>query len=99
MKFCQLKLTNEADDLSVFAKAIDLHQQNNRKIKLHAIKHVFSKKRHYLCSVIKRTKEPERVLEERIKRLRITTIGNKDLKGPLRRAPRRTITKLEIKIQ
>ena len=56
-------------------------------------------KRHYLCSVIKRTKEPERVLEERIKRLRITTIGNKDLKGPLRRAPRKTITKLEIKIQ
>ena len=44
MKFCQLKLTNEADDLSVFAKAIDLHQQNNRKIKLHAIKHVFQKK-------------------------------------------------------
>ena len=27
------------------------------------------------------------------------TIGNKDLKGPLRRAPRKTITKLEIKIQ
>ena len=46
-----------------------------------------------------KTKEPERVLEERIKRLRITTIGNKDLKGPLRRAPRKTITKLEIKIQ
>ena len=44
MKFCQLKLKNEADDLSVFAKAIDLHQQNNRKIKLHAIKHVFQKK-------------------------------------------------------
>lgn len=60
---------------------------------------MFFKKRHYLCSVIKRTKEPERVLEERIKRLRITTIGNKDLKGPLRRAPRETITKLEIKIQ
>ena len=44
MKFCQLKLTNEADDLSVFARAIDLHQQNNRKIKENAIKHVFQKK-------------------------------------------------------
>lgn len=60
---------------------------------------MFFKKRHYICSVIKRTKEPERVLEERIKRLRITTIGNKDLKGLLRRAPRETITKLEINIQ
>jgi hypothetical protein len=69
------------------------------KNKIICFKTCFSKKRHYICSVIKRTKEPERVLEERIKRLRITTIGNKDLKGPLRRAPRKTITKLEIKIQ
>ena len=69
------------------------------KNKIICFKTCSSKKRHYLCSVIKRTKEPERVLEERIKRLRITTIGNKDLKGPLRRAPRETITKLEINIQ
>lgn len=59
---------------------------------------MFFKKRHYLCSVIKRRSLKE-VLEERIKRLRITTIGNKDLKGPLRRALQKTITKLEIKIQ
>lgn len=44
MQFCQLKLTNGADDLSVLARVIDLHQQNNRKMKLYAIKHVFQKK-------------------------------------------------------
>lgn len=60
---------------------------------------MFFKKKALPLQCNKTTKEPERVLEERIKRLRITTIGNKDLKGPLRRAPRRTITKLEIKIQ
>ena len=36
---------------------------------------------------------------ERIKRLRITKTNNRILKGPLRRAPQKTITKLEIKIQ
>lgn len=68
-----------------------------RKIKLYAIKTYFPEKRHYLCSVIKRTKEPERVPEGKDKKIKDNKRTNhKASKGPLRRAPGKTRLELDI---